>query len=314
MRRNWPMPTPARSTVRRRSPNALKTPAANTGPDTTGRAPAWQSESQLDFSYLFYLLLAGLVAIGAVQFVRYSWCGNWAWGSSDTAGFIGILSSAQRGLHQGHYWGVSTPLFNPRSFYDRWLPYVVIPLMLLAAGWIGAVFVRRSLSARPREFRWTAWLKDRLLYYSPVVAGAYRPGQWALAIRNLADAVAAGHTIAEAVQSAQAGLGGVVSQKLIGWQNLLECGAAPGPAAVAAGLPQLLCDCLENAGSALLAPSLGYAADVFEHRRRKRVEFLQCATIPAAVLALGALVLWVEYSFWHFYATVITAVEHKGPY
>lgn len=183
-------------------------------------------------------------------------------------------------------------------------------LLGLAVAWL-----RQLLWPWYARLRSVQWLRQRLLYYTPLIGHIYRPGQWADVTRCLAQGVADGRSLAEILQTAESGdIGGVTARRLSRWRRALARGAKLRPAAERARLPSLLCAVLDQPDATALAESLNYVSGIYRQRYRRRMEIFRSALIPASVVGLGLVVGLLTVGLWQMYLGIVILFEHAGPY
>ena len=259
------------------------------------RKSTWRIGRQLDQSYLFYLglvLAATVIAVGGMN--------------------VFVVPLFVREFAKIHVVVVPPVLGPPWSKLGYGVAFFVVglPLSCWAAAWVRATF-----SPNYRGIPTVRWLLDRFLYHTPLVRGVYQPGQWADVAGALAQGVQNRHEFTPILFGmAQGGMNGVIRRMLERWAKMMENGVGLAAAARATHLPEFLCAILEQPTGDALACGLRYAASCYEQTYRRRCEMVRGAMIPVLVLALGVLVLLVDFSFLKLYTDLILAFEHKGPY
>ena len=259
------------------------------------RRQRWRAGDDLDRVYLLFIaggLVVAWIAFGGAEVFVF-------------AKMIKLSSSFHAAIPP-----MALALIRSRNWVGPAGFFLAILLLFLTAIWL-----RQFLWPDYRRLRFIEWLRQRLLYYTPLVGHIYRPGQWASATNSLARGVADGRTLPDVLQTAQSsGVEGVAGAKLSRWQRLLAGGMALRPAAEAANLPRLLCAALVPGGAQILADGLNYVAAVYAQRYRRRLEIFRSAIIPAAVVSFGLVVGLLVVSLWQMYVAIIILVEHQGPY
>ncbi len=260
-----------------------------------GRRRVWRDGDDLDRVYLLFLA-AGLLMVTL----------------SVAGAVVSLLASL---IKLANSFGAPIPVLAlvmaaQRHFLIQVGVWLSLVLLILAVVWL-----RRLLWPSYQRLKSIEWLRQRLLYYTPLVGHIYRPGQWADVTRSLAQGVAGGRRFPEILQTAESGgIGGVAARRLSRWRRLLAGGVALRPAAQAAKLPRLLCGVLDQPNGQGLADGLSYVSGIYQQRYRRRLEMLRGAVVPASVMCLGLIVGLLTVSLWQMYVGIVILVEHRGPY
>ena len=168
------------------------------------------------------------------------------------------------------------------------LPSIIFLVILIAS----VILLSRFLFPNVNRARIFRWLRDMLGWYTPFLGAIVRWHTWANVAAILHEFALVGEDLPSAVESAaNSGINSVAHWRLQRWKMKMQQGHSPKAAALAAGLPKLLCSNLDETTGSTFAGSLGFVHAIYQRRFEQSVALVHGATIPTVVIFLGIIVL-----------------------
>lgn len=232
-----------------------------------------------------------------------------------------VYTSKLNPINLPHAWGLNLPEFS-MSLLDLGVAgfafiSMLVALLSLAGLLVLSIVIFHRWASRPVPllFAEMAGVLSALAGRLPFIGRAMRDRQLADACYVVASAVRAAMPLDAALLETQTlRLDPLLRRRLVRWSQRLNAGEPPVQAARRAGMPRLIAGMLATGQAAAQpAEAFDFLHRYYSGRFSRAMELLRGAIIPAAVLALGALVGLIVLAMLSPLFTIIDAYS-KGNY